>query len=214
MKWANSRGVDLTIVSFAFLLLLCFLSIQVSCDGEKYEEVARMNMEELTTTQACTPLRLACIVENVTHFRIQMMGYARYNDQGYFGLKSVVIHRVKTDPEYLDVREVLNQLQDWLVTVSDVTELNAIALTAMERVCCSSGLLSSVLNFLFCLLQRPHEGGGGAAAIPSSSSSSIQAAVIEESKVSVCDLDLLPSPPTFRASSFIPSFPLLYHCTV
>ena len=120
-----------------------------------------MNMEALATTQACVPLRLACIAERVTHLRIHMLGYARYNDQGYYGLKSVIIHRVKADPEYLDVREVLNQLQDWLVTVSDVTGLNATALTAMERVSCSSGLLSSVLGFLFCLLQRPGGVGGG-----------------------------------------------------
>jgi hypothetical protein len=136
--------------------------IQASQDGETYEEVARMDMEELTSMQAAAPLRMPAVAEGVRYVRIQMNGYARYNDQGYFGLKSVVVHKVKPDPEYLDVRQVVDQLQSWLVTVSEVPELNSMALTAMERVACSSGLLSCLLRFVFSLLEVPR----GEAALP------------------------------------------------
>lgn len=132
------------------------LHVQASKDGEAYEEVARLDMENLTSAQAAAPLRVSAAAEGVRFVRLQMTGYARYNDQGYYGLKSVVVHKVKPDPEYLDVREVLQQLQEWLITVSkEVPDLSSTALSAMERVASSSGLLSCVLHFVFSLLRPP-----------------------------------------------------------
>jgi hypothetical protein len=57
---------------------------EASQDGETYEEVARMDVEELTSVLA--------VAEGVRYVRIQMNGYARYND-----LKSAVVHKVNLE---------------------------------------------------------------------------------------------------------------------
>jgi len=70
----------------AIIILSCGgynAGIQVSKDGEVYEEVARMEMEDLTSLQAAAPIRVAAQGEMISYVRIQMMGYARYNDQAY-----------------------------------------------------------------------------------------------------------------------------------
>jgi hypothetical protein len=110
-------------------------------------------MEELTSQQAAGPLRVAAMAEGVLAVRLSMTGYARFNDQGYYALKAVSVQRVRADPEYLDVKEVIDQLLAWLTNVSEVPDLYPTALTAIERVACASGLLSCVLRFVFCLLK-------------------------------------------------------------
>ena len=81
----------------------------------------------------------------------------------------MVIHQPRPDPSFLDVLEVLSSLQAWLATVSrrqlaelaaapgsssSSKELHCLALSAMERVACASGLLSAVLRFAFAMLEE------------------------------------------------------------
>ena len=66
-----------------------------------------------------------------------------------------MLHTPQADPRYVDVRAVLESLGGWLVSVSEEEEeeVQALALGAMERVACASGLLSSTLRFVGCLLE-------------------------------------------------------------
>ncbi|CAM9787662.1 unnamed protein product, partial [Discosporangium mesarthrocarpum] len=85
----------------------------------------------------------------VTHVRVRMKGGGASSTGGRHGLRQVVARRPDPGAEFLDTRKLLGEVQAWLSRVCcDHPSLRPVALPALFRLACATGLLTRLLSAL------------------------------------------------------------------